>query len=381
MNKEQVFSNARIVLADEVIQGSICLRDGKITAVDSGNSSLPQAQDLEGDHLVPGLVELHTDHMEKHFSPRPGVAWPAIPALLAHDAAVACAGITTVLNAVATGSVVEAAVRTERFHDMIDSLHQASAAGATRAEHLLHVRCELTYEPTLDLFESMINDPLLRMVSVMDHAPGQRQFVNLEKYQEYYKGKYKMNDEELDELTRRQLDISQRLGPEFRRKITATCRERNIALASHDDATEAHVNEAVADGMRIAEFPTTREAARVSRERGLHVMMGAPNAVRGFSHSGNVSARELAAEGLMDTLSSDYVPASLLHSAFILEETIDNISLPQAIAMVTRNPADAAGLNDRGEIAVGKRADLVQVRQLEHAPHIRQVWREGRRVA
>lgn len=381
MNNEQVFSNARIVLADEVVAGSLTVSDGRITGIDSGNTGVPHAQDMEGDYLIPGLVELHTDHMEKHFTPRPGVAWPAIPALLAHDAAVACAGITTVLNAVATGSVVESASRNERFHDMINSLHQASAAGATRAEHLLHVRCELTYEPTLELFESMVNDPLLRMVSVMDHAPGQRQFVNIDKYEEYYKGKYKMSDAELDKLTERQLDISQRLGPGYRRSITSTCRERGLALASHDDATSAHVEEAVGDGMRIAEFPTTLEAARAAREHGLHVMMGSPNAVRGFSHSGNVSARDLARDGLMDTLSSDYVPASLLHSAFIIDETIEHISLAEAIGMVTRNPADAAGMNDRGEIAAGKRADLVQVRQLEHAPHIRQVWREGQRVA
>jgi alpha-D-ribose 1-methylphosphonate 5-triphosphate diphosphatase len=369
-----------MVLRDEIVEGSICIENGEIRDIDTAPSQLPAAIDLDGDYLIPGLIELHTDNLEKHFTPRPGVRWPAMPALLAHDAAVATAGITTVFNAVATGSVVESSTRSERFHDIIDAIHAANDSRLTRAEHLLHLRCELTYEPTLELFRQIAADPFLCMVSVMDHAPGQRQFVNLEKYREYYQGKYKLDNEELQALTERQLDVSQRLGPEYRRAIAEECRARNLALASHDDATREHVEEAVRDGVSIAEFPTTVEAAEAARDKGLHVMMGSPNAVRGFSHSGNVSARALAGAGLLDTLSSDYVPASLLHSAFILEEHIERITLPEAIAMISSNPADAAGLEDRGEIALRKRADLVQVKQLGDVPVVRQVWREGERV-
>ena len=381
MSRALTLTNARIVLADEVVPGSLRVEDGRIAAIDPGRITRPDAIDLGGDYLVPGLVELHTDNLEKHFSPRPGVRWPELPALFGHDAVIASAGITTVLNAVATGNVMPDSTRSERFDHMVAAVRAAADSGLTRAEHLLHIRCELTCDTTLDKLGRWIDEPLLRLVSVMDHSPGQRQFVNLDKYREYYQGKYGLNAPQMAELITRHTEISQRHGRAQRSEIARWCRERALALASHDDATEAHVAEAVADGVAIAEFPTTVAAARACRTHGLHVMMGAPNVVRGCSHSGNVSARALAADGLLDTLSSDYVPESLLHAAFILARTDGGPDLPAAIAMISRNPADAAGLSDRGEIRVGLRADLVHVTVYRDAPVVRQVWRQGRRVA
>lgn len=139
--------------------------------------------------------------------------------------------------------------------------------------------------------------------------------------------------------------------------------------------------EAVIDGVKVAEFPTTVEAAKASSDAGMAVLMGAPNLVRGNSHSGNVSARDLAERGYLDILSSDYIPFSLLQAGFDLSRTVEGISLPQAIARVTRNPAEAVGLTDRGAIAEGRRADLVRVRADEGPPVVRTVWREGVRVA
>ena len=380
MNRETVITNAHIVLGDEVINGSVCIEGGLIKDVSDSSSSAANAVDLDGDYLIPGLVELHTDNLEKHFTPRPGVKWPEIPAIFAHDAMVATAGITTVFNAVATGDVLASSARIERFHQMTKAVRQANETQLARAEHLLHIRCELTYEPTLENFKGLVDDPLVKLVSVMDHSPGQRQFANIDKYREYYQGKYNMSEDEIQELIERQTSTSQRIGYTHRKEIAKMCKERHLSLASHDDATAEHVAEAIEDGIIIAEFPTTVEAAKASREQGMHVLMGSPNVVRGFSHSGNVSARNLAAEGLLDILSSDYVPNSLLHSAFILEDVIDHITLPKAIRMVSANPANAAGLDDRGEIAIGKRADLVQVKKMEDTPLVRQVWREGLRV-
>lgn len=379
--KQTVFTNAHLVLSDQVVKGSLCFEAGTITDIDTSPSSLPGATDLEGDYLLPGLIELHTDNLEKHFTPRPGVKWPELPAVFGHDAVVASSGITTVFNAVATGNVMPDSTRSECFDHMVQAIKEAAASNVTRAEHLLHIRCELTCDTTLEKFHKWMDEPLLKLVSVMDHSPGQRQFVNLDKYREYYQGKYSLNGKEMEHLIEHHTDISEKFGRVHRSEIAQLCRERNVAMASHDDATPAHVDESVEDGMSIAEFPTTLEAARASREHGLHVMMGSPNVVRGFSHSGNVSARELASQGLLDTLSSDYVPESLLHSAFILAEHVDHIELPQAVNMISRNPADAAGLQDRGEIGIGKRADLIHVTQLHQIPVIRQVWRQGRRVA
>jgi len=168
-------------------------------------------------------------------------------------------------------------------------------------------------------------------------------------------------------------------GPQ-RKAIADLCRKRGIVLASHDDATRAHVDEAVEQGIHVAEFPTTLEAAAASKQAGLSVLMGAPNMVRGGSHSGNVSARELVEHGHLDILSSDYIPFSLIQSTFFLGETVEGITLPDAVRLVTKNPANAVGFDDRGVIEVGKRADLVRVRVDEHIPVVRTVWREGRRV-
>src|SRR5690606_3283895 len=162
-----------------------------------------------------------------------------------------------------------------------------------------------------------------------------------------------------------------------RRAIAALCRARGIILASHDDATGEHVAEAGVDGVKVAEFPTTIEAAQASTDAGMAVLMGAPNLVRGNSHSGNVSARDLAERGFLDILSSDYIPFSLLQAGFHLSKAVEGISLPEAIARVTRNPAEAVGLTDRGTIATGRRADLVRVRADDVTPVVRTVWREG----
>ncbi len=157
------------------------------------------------------------------------------------------------------------------------------------------------------------------------------------------------------------------------------CRDRHIALASHDDATAEHVLESHQLGSVIAEFPTTLAAAEASRRHGMNVLMGAPNIVRGGSHSGNVAAHQLAASNLLDILSSDYYPASLLDAAFRIADDHDNaFSLPRSSGQ--QNPAQALGLDDRGVIAEGKRADMVLAHRRGEHVHIDHVWRQGKRV-
>ncbi|MBU0566306.1 MAG: alpha-D-ribose 1-methylphosphonate 5-triphosphate diphosphatase, partial [Gammaproteobacteria bacterium] len=305
MPAEQILSNARLVLADQVIHGSLLIRDGLIADISAGASSLPQAQDLGGDLLLPGLVELHTDNLEKHMSPRPGVDWPSASAVLTHDAQIVAAGITTVFDALSIGDINPKGKRMQQLGVMLEAIAEAEAAGQTRAEHRLHLRCEVSHPQCLELFRELVEQPLVQLVSVMDHAPGQRQFAKEDKYREYYMGKYHLSETEMNAFIVEQVDNSRQYSDRQRRSIVADCQARGISVASHDDATLAHVQESAGFGMSIAEFPTTLEAAKASHELGLKVLMGAPNIVRGGSHSGNIAAAELARHGVLDILSSD----------------------------------------------------------------------------
>lgn len=376
---ELIFSNARVVLENDVIHGSVAIRDGKIADISEGVSTV--GEDFEGDYLIPGLVELHTDHLEAHYSPRPGVRWLKIAAIQAHDAQVVTSGITTVFDCLRMGSDEDGGFEKGEMRAMADALAQASKEDRLRADHRIHLRCEVSTDNVLDHFQEFENDPQVGLVSLMDHAPGQRQFQTMEQYTLYYKTKRGLSDEAFAAFVARQQALSAKYAAPHRTAIAQACAERGIAVASHDDATLAHVEESLGFGVRLAEFPTSFEAAEASHAAGLSVLMGAPNIVRGKSHSGNIAARDLAERGVLDVLSSDYVPFSLIHAPFVLADEVERISLPQALAMVTATPARTVGLNDRGRIETGLRADLVRVRRMDGVPVVRSVWREGRRVA
>ncbi|MHA6689648.1 alpha-D-ribose 1-methylphosphonate 5-triphosphate diphosphatase [Devosia sp. A449] len=373
------FANARIVLGDAVIEGGLATKDGIITAIDTGGAGV--GEDMDGDYLIPGLVELHTDHLESHYRPRPGVFWDAMAALHAHDVQIIGSGITTVFDAVRIGSDPDLPDMGQHVDQLTGAIASGRAGGWLRAEHFVHLRCELPTPDVIEQFEAHASHAQTRLASVMDHTPGQRQFSSLEDYKRFYKDKIGRSQTELDEyLDARQAEHDRYSAPN-RAHIVARCRELGLPLASHDDTTLLHVEEGVADGVAISEFPTTLEAAAAAHDAGLAILMGAPNVVRGRSHSGNISATDLVRAGLLDILSSDYVPFALLQAAFVLPQRIDGLELPAALATVTRNPAKAAGLDDRGEIAIGKRADLVRVRVIDGLPVVRSVWRQGQRVS
>ena len=377
---ELVLANARVVLRDEVVAGAVRIAAGRIESVEATRAVIAGEADLEGDYLVPGIVELHTDVLEKHAFPRPGARWPELAAVVAHDAQLIAAGITTVLDSLAFGYVIDSGQRARDPGSLVAAIRVARADGLLKAEHLLHLRCEVSTEHVVADFAPHAEDPLVRLVSIMDHAPGQRQFTNVATYRDYNKGKYGLSDAELDALVARRVADRLKYGDAHRAAILSLCEAGRPPLASHDDATTAHVEEAAKAGMVIAEFPTTLEAARVAKAYGLAVVAGAPNLVMGRSHSGNVSVGELAAERLLDVLSSDYVPASALHGAFLLH-CRHGWTLPDAMACVTATPAERVGLDDRGEIAPGRIADLVRVRLVNDLPLVVAVWREGQRVA
>jgi alpha-D-ribose 1-methylphosphonate 5-triphosphate diphosphatase len=378
---ELVLTNATIVLEDQLLAGSVLVRDGRIAAVDAGRSGLPGAIDCERDYLIPGLVDVHTDNLEKHFQPRSGVTWDATGAAIAHDGQVAASGITTVYDSLTIGAADGWDVRAEMIGPMLDGLDEARRHGMLKVDHRLHLRCEVTHPAIVAELESHAARHEVAMLSLMDHAPGDRQSPDIEAYRERYLRLFRGDPARVDAHVRNLIEASRTLAPGNRRAIAELARARAIPLATHDDASPAHVEEAVALGAVFSEFPTTMAAATAARERGLATLMGTPNLLRGGSHSGNVAASMLARAGLLDLLASDYIPASLIKGAFRLAAEPFELGLPAAIGMVTSGPAAVASLADRGRIAVGLRADLVRVRPINDRPIVREVFVEGARVA
>ncbi|MEZ5931211.1 MAG: alpha-D-ribose 1-methylphosphonate 5-triphosphate diphosphatase [Alphaproteobacteria bacterium] len=378
---ETGFANARIVLADEVVHGSLKVEDGAIVAIDSGRSVMPGAIDLDGDYLIPGLIDLHTDNLEKHFQPRKGVFWDGVAAALSHDAQVLAAGITTVFDSLTLGAADGWDSRTEMVQPMIDGMTEAHEHGLLRADHFLHLRCEVTHPAITSTVEQVVDHPLVRFMSLMDHAPGDRQSPDVERYRSFYLPAFNHDELALDRHIEDLVTKSRTIGPENRRALAALGQVRAVPLASHDDSRIEHVEEAAELGCTMTEFPTTVEAASAARALGLKVLMGGPNLIRGGSHTGNVAAGDLASSGHLNIFASDYIPSSMLAAAFKLTEAPFSWALPRAVQTVTREPAEATGLGaNRGTIAPGLRADLVRVALINRRPVVRAVWRQGARI-
>ena len=377
---EFTLTNARIALADRMIEGWVAVADGRIAAVGEGRGP-ERGVDMAGDYLIPGLVELHTDHLEAHIQPRPKVRWDMMSAILAYDAQIAASAVTTVFDSLRVGAASGADALSNYAEEIAATMDQARALDLLRCDHLTHLRCEIATPDVVDDAAKFVARRQVHLMSLMDHTPGQRQFRDLDKMRTYYTRHGFLDDVSFDAFVVERLAMHEEFAHKNRRALVAIAHGAGVALASHDDATQAQVREAIADRVSIAEFPTTLEAAEASHDSGVKVLMGAPNVVRGGSHSGNVAAQELAEAGRLDILSSDYVPASLILAAFELPRLTPAIDLAHALRLVTKNPAEAAGLTDRGEIAPGKRADLVRIRYAAERPVVRCVWRAGARVS
>lgn len=377
---EIILTNAQIVLPTEVIGGSIVIRDGKIVDISTGQSAAAGAIDCEGDHLMPGLIELHTDNLERHIQPRPKVDWPHTSAILAHDGELASVGITTVFDALRVGSVVsdEKANYGKYARQVATELRDLHQKHALRISHKIHLRAEISSETLSEELEEFTVEDRVGIVSIMDHSPGQRQFRDINKLREYMVGKHSMSEPEFQNHIAAQLARREQFGDAHEAAAVAAAKRFGAVLASHDDTTETHVVESADKGIRLAEFPTTLEAASACHTHHIAVMMGAPNLIRGYSHSGNVAASDLADVDQLDILSSDYIPFSLLSGAVKLGRHWGDMA--KGIRTVTQNPAQAASLMDRGEIAINKRADLLRVKFVEDTPKLSGVWVAGQRV-
>ncbi|MGK7890944.1 MAG: alpha-D-ribose 1-methylphosphonate 5-triphosphate diphosphatase [Leptolyngbyaceae cyanobacterium] len=381
MTTEHVYTNYRLQLPNEDVLGTLVVREGAIADIQPGRVN--QGQNGDGDYLLPGLVELHTDNFEKCMSPRPKVTWPLDVAAVHHDRDLAAAGITTVCDAISIGDLTpnDSPIRLTQFGPMIDTIHHGQTVGRFSVDHKIHLRCELGYEGTFDFTEKYAAHPLLTLISLMDHTPGQRQFAQIDKYKTYYMNKHGVSAEDMDHYIQGRIENQKRHAIANRRQLVELAQANKIPLASHDDATVDHVQEAIGDGAAIAEFPTTLDAAKEAHAHGLQVLMGAPNLILGGSHSGNVSAMDLVERELVEIISSDYVPQSLVQAMFLIAAQRE-IPIYEAMRLFTINPAKAIGLGgDRGSLEVGKRADLITLHHDGQVARLTSVVSRGKRVA
>ncbi len=380
MTDQIIYANARLILKNEVVRGALRIKDGVIADIDCGSSVPPGAIDMEGDYLAPGLIELHTDNLERHLAPRPKVDWPYQAAILAHDRELAGTGITTVFDAIRVGSIISGN-RTgygKYARKMADEILAMRAAGALRISHHIHLRAEICSETLVEELAEFTPEDRIGIVSMMDHTPGQRQFSDLSKFETYVRGKYNFGAQEFDEYVAFLSGLQSSFGATHEAATVTAARRLGATLASHDDTTAAQVEISYAHGVTVAEFPTTVAAADACRVHDIATIMGAPNLIRGGSHSGNVAAAELAQLDRLDILSSDYVPSALLMAAMQLADIWDD--LPRGIATVSARPAEAVGLTDRGTLCKEQRADFIRFSVLDGTPALQETWCAGRRV-
>lgn len=375
---ERAFVNARVVTRDEDFIGSVLVRDGLIAAVDRGPGGT--GEDLEGDVLMPGVVDIHTDNLERHFFPRPNIDWNPVSAAVTHDGGCVSVGVTTVFDSLSVGSFNGAASRgQDNLTRLAGGLLAARNGGMLKADHHIHWRCETTADELGERLAPLAEHPMAAMFSVMDHTPGQRQYRNIEAHMGHWRAAG-MTDAAIAERLSDCRERQARNAAPNRRMVADLAHARGAPLVSHDDEDAEHIDEAADLGATVAEFPVTLEAAERARERGMIIVMGGPNLIRGGSYSGNVPAARLAEADLLDAFASDYVPRSLIECAFALTAPPFDWPLSQAVAVVTATAAAAAGLSDRGVIAPGMRADLLRVRRVEGLPVLRGVWAGGDRV-
>lgn len=372
----------RVVTPDGVVQGRVTISGQRIIDIQTGADNGSYDQDWGDDVLMPGMIDIHTDNLEKHFMPRAGTQWDAVGAAMAHDGQMATAGVTTVFDSLSLHGEKNGLDRGKALPMMMDGVETARQNGALRVDHKLHLRCEVSNPSLFDLLDPFMDHKDLSMLSIMDHTPGQGQMGSIDAWTAKQVAKGKTEAEIKAHLNSAMSWRDVDGAPEKRRGVAERANSKGIPLASHDDDSREAVKFAAELGVTISEFPVCFEAAEAAQEYGMVSVMGSPNFVRGGSHSGNASARDILDAGLLHGLCSDYVPLSMLRSAFMMAEAPFNMSLDKAISLVAEVPAKMSNLHDRGKIQPGLRADMLRVHYKPGTwPVIREVWAAGTRVS
>lgn len=367
-------TNARIILENEILSdGSLLIEDGIISAINPESVSDAEELNLAGQLLMPGMIDLHCDALEKEVEPRPGVHFPLEFACAQADKRNACAGITTVYHSLSFANE-ELGVRNNQFAaEIARAVHEWHPHGLV--DNRVHCRYEITDETGVPILKELLSERSMHLISMMDHTPGQGQFKNMAAYRDYLTRTYKKTSKEVDAIVERKIEAASGAYDRML-ELAQAAHLAGISVASHDDDSSERVATMHSIGADISEFPITLEAAKAAKEVGMSTIFGAPNILRGKSQSGSMKAIEAIHEGVADCLCADYTPASLIVAVMRIPELSD-LDLPAAVRLVTSNPAKAAKLHDRGSIAVGKRADLIAIGKPGGLPQVSDVWVNG----
>jgi len=368
-------TNANIVLAEDVLtNASLLIENGLISAINPENiPDQVQTVDAPGKTVMPGMIDLHCDALEKEVEPRPNVHFPIDFACAQADKRNAGAGITTVYHALSFANE-ELGVRNNQFaKEIAEAVHQFQPHALV--DNRVHCRYEITDPTGLPILMELMEKRSMHLVSLMDHTPGQGQFKDLAAYKAYFGKSYQKSDAELDQFIAQKQQQAEG-AMERVEQLVKMAHAQGISVASHDDDCKERVDTMTALGVDISEFPINMETAEYARAKGMKTIMGAPNILRGKSQSGSMRALDAVNAGVCDCLCADYSPATLIMAVFKLAE-VSKLTLAQAIQLVTKNPAEAAKLHDRGVIEVGKRADIIMIANLDGLVQVSDVFVEG----
>jgi alpha-D-ribose 1-methylphosphonate 5-triphosphate diphosphatase len=368
-----------IVLPDETLdRGAIHIAGGRIAEIVAGEVRLNGGPALRCSGLIamPGIVDMHGDMLEQEAEPRPGAHFPLDLAVLELDKRLAASGVTTAYAAL---SFWDAARRerqrsSERACRMIDTLD--ALRESLLIDMRIHARYEVTTPSVAPALVDLLSHRKIHLLSLMDHTPGQGQYRSVEQYVDVIARWRGVDRDEVAAETSAKIELAQEQTVwALAAGVVACAAAQGVPVASHDDDTAIKVARMADLGVAISEFPVTLEAAREARRRRIAVAMGAPNVLRGGSHTGNLSALDAIRAGVVDMLAADYAPAALLQAVFIIVRQ-GALPLHMAVRLVAQNPAAALGLADRGRIEVGLSADLALVEPAVR-PRVRATFRQG----
>lgn len=370
-------TGCHLVLPHEIIEdGSLLLEDGIIKSIAPESGQGAKEINLSGKILMPGMIDLHCDALEKEVEPRPNVHFPFDYGCAQADKRNAAAGITTVFHALSFAGEELGVRNNEMAAKLVDAMYSWRPHGLV--DNRMHCRYEITDKAALPVVSDLLEQKMAHLVSLMDHTPGQGQFKDMASYRGYLAKTYKKSEEELDRLMEQKLSASDGAYQRMQ-TLTESAHRNRIAVASHDDDSPERIKTMRSVGADISEFPITLEAAAAAQEAGMSTVFGAPNILRGKSQAGSMRAIDAIHAGVADCLCADYAPAALIVSVFQIPKQSD-LSLADAVRLVTSHPAKAAKLEDRGEIREGKRGDLIAVSQPGGLPQVCRVWVKGSEV-